>query len=127
MPTKNKDSGFTIIELLIASLIIAVGILGWSKTQTGSMKSRAISNDITTASELAIAKVEELSLECQNNGREDLDGSNTVSIQGISFLQQWTVSKNTVAQASFWTIDILVTWQHYEPTSLRYRRVVTGK
>jgi len=68
MRTKDvSQKGFTIVELLIAAVVISVGILAWAKTQQGGIKNRATSDTITTASELAMSVGEELALESQRS------------------------------------------------------------
>jgi len=128
MPTEKTQHGFTIVELLIASVIIAVGILAWAKTQQGSIRHRDISNCITTASELGMAKLEELALECQEDPAEDTD-SDPITTQGVQYDIAWTIRKGELAdldKLDVWKIDVSVSWNHYGSNSLQYQRIVVG-
>ena len=127
MPTKNAQSGFTLVELLIAAIIIAVGILGWAKTQNGSIKGRAISNGITIASELGMAKLEQLALECQRNVAPPSGADPVINTQGVQFARSWTIEEGNIASGvRLRKIDVVVTWTHYGPKSVQYQRIVVG-
>jgi len=126
MPTNSKQKGFTIVELLIAAVIIAVGILGWAKAQDGSIKGRAISNGITTASELGMAKLEQLALECQDNAAID-DDFDTITTQGVQFVRTWSIDHGEILDGiDLWKIDVTVSWTHYGLKSVQYQRIVVG-
>jgi prepilin-type N-terminal cleavage/methylation domain-containing protein len=128
MPSKNNQKGFTLVELLIAAIIIAVGILGWAKAQDGSIKSRAVSNGITTASELGMAKLEQLALECQDNPAAVAGAQDNITSQGVQYVRTWSISTegNILDGATLWRIDVVVSWNHYGPTNVQYQRIVVG-
>jgi len=57
-PVKPKNGGFTLIELMIAIVILSVGLLGMA-TLTGSIvQKNKFSNDLTAATTLAQDKME---------------------------------------------------------------------
>jgi type IV pilus assembly protein PilV len=127
MPTKNEQSGFTLVELLIAAVIIAVGILGWAKTQDSSIKGRATSNGITTASELGMAKLEQLALECQRSFAPPSGADPVINTQGVGFTRSWTIEEGSLASGiRLRKIDVVVTWNHYGAKSVQYQRIVVG-
>jgi len=59
MPNHN-DNGFTLIEVLIAIVILSVGLLGMAALTTGIIKGNRLSNDLTTATTLAQDKMEDI-------------------------------------------------------------------
>lgn len=122
----NKQ-GFTIVELLIAVFIVSIGILAWGKTLGGATKNRAISSDITFASELAVAQMEILSLELQSKTptSSQIFGNDNATHQGVIYNLNWSITENTKS-LPVWIIEMNVTWQRYGSKSVRYQRLVTG-
>jgi type IV pilus modification protein PilV len=59
---KSSQQGFTLVELLVAILLLTVGLLALAKMQTGAVASNAIGNQLTQATFLAQDKLEELRL-----------------------------------------------------------------
>jgi len=59
-PNKNNDNGFTLIEVLIAIVILSVGLLGMASLTVGIINGNRFSNDLTTATTLAQDKMEEI-------------------------------------------------------------------
>lgn len=126
MPTNSKhQQGFTLVELLIATFIISIGILAWGKTLGSATKNRAISGDITIASELAASKVEYLALQLQKAPQDSPDVDDTNTIQGVNYKLDWTIT-NEDTMVAVWIIDMTVTWQRYGNKTIKYQRIVTG-
>ena len=57
-PNKNNDNGFTLIEVLVAIVILSVGLLGMASLTVGIINGNKFSNDLTTATTLAQDKME---------------------------------------------------------------------
>ena len=57
---KEKDKGFTLIEVLIAIVILSVGLLGMAALTVGIINGNKFSNDLTTATTLAQDKMEDV-------------------------------------------------------------------
>jgi len=127
MRTKDvSQKGFTIVELLIAAVVISVGILAWAKTQQGGIKNRATSDTITTASELAMSVGEELALESQRSTvPSSKNGARTV--RGVVFNWNGAVTSQKV-MSGVWvrSIDVTVNWNQYGPKQVRYQRFASG-
>ena len=59
MPKEN-DKGFTLIEVLIAILILSVGLLGMAALTAGIINGNRFSNDMLKATTLAQDKMEDI-------------------------------------------------------------------
>ena len=57
---KEKDDGFTLIEVLIAIVILSVGLLGMASLTVGIINGNKLSNNLTTATTLAQDKMDEI-------------------------------------------------------------------
>lgn len=127
MRTKDKpQNGFTIVELLVSAMIISIGILAWAKAQTGGIKGSATSNGITTASELAMSRTEELALECQRSALPG-SGNDAVTARGFLFTRSWTVTQHVAMPGvQVRRIEVTVNWNQYGPREVRYQRVTSG-
>jgi prepilin-type N-terminal cleavage/methylation domain-containing protein len=127
MRTKDvSQKGFTVVELLIAAVIISVGILAWAKTQQGGIKGRATSDSVTTASELAMSIAEELALESRRSAvpAAKIDSR---TVRGVVFNWNGAVTPQQV-MTGVWvrSIDVTVNWNQYGPKQVRYQRVTSG-
>jgi len=73
--TRN-NSGFTLMEVLVAMVILTVGLLGTAALITGIINSNKLSNRISTATVLAQDKMEDIKRIGYDNavsGTEDYD------------------------------------------------------
>lgn len=129
MQAKSAQSGFTVVEMLIAAVIIAVGILAWTRTQDSSIRARAKSNNITSASELAMAKMEALSLEAKTSKIASSNAPEKITQHGVTYELEWDVDSSTSSvngTASVNLVELTVNWNHYGKKSLSYQRVIAG-
>ena len=60
IPMAQNKKGFSLLELLIALIILAVGLLGAAGMQVSSVSGNAFSNNVTIATGLAQSRIEEL-------------------------------------------------------------------
>jgi type IV pilus modification protein PilV len=61
MDKLKKENGFTLLEVLIAITIFAVGLLAVAVLQTSAIKMNSTSNKLTNISTLAMDQIEKLS------------------------------------------------------------------
>ena len=107
----KRGEGFTLIEVMIALVILAVGLLGLTALQLTAIKSNAFSSEMTYATMLAQQHAEVLKNRAYTDG--DLTaGSHTEmgSSKGVQYTITWTVTDNVPA-TDMKTIAITVTWK----------------
>lgn len=59
-PSLNNTKGFTIIEVMIAMVVLAIGLLGAGAMQLAAVKGNANSSNLTEATSLASDQVENI-------------------------------------------------------------------
>lgn len=113
----NNENGFSLIEVLIALFLFAVGVLALTQMQVGSMFGNSTARRVTGAATLAEAKLEELKALSYahadmtdrdasgdagygNGGLDDedgdADGSRTgVEVMGETYDVFWNVAENS--------------------------------
>jgi prepilin-type N-terminal cleavage/methylation domain-containing protein len=110
----KSTKGFTLIEVMIALVILAVGLLALMALQIVSIKANAFSSEMTYSTMLAQQQLETL----RNKGFSDADltaGNHTLSpplppdAKGGSYTVSWQVVPD--ATTVMRTITVTVTWQ----------------
>lgn len=110
---KSAQSGFSMIELLVAVMILAVGLLGLAELQITATKANAQSDTILAASSLAQQVIEEIAALDSDDALFDADSS------GV-----WPGSPVTVEGAGTYGITYTVDWEYMNVTNLCQIRVV---
>jgi type IV pilus assembly protein PilV len=109
--TSQKDQGFTLIEVLIALTIFAVGLLAVAAMQTSAITVNSTAGQITTRMTWAQDKLEELmALPYSDPLLEDL-GDPPSGTDSAGNLHQETISEGSVNYTILWTVtdDTLIT------------------
>jgi prepilin-type N-terminal cleavage/methylation domain-containing protein len=105
---KRKDSGFSIIELLVAMGILSIALLSLGSMVYSVMGSTSLSKGMTVATNLMQDKMEGL----KNTVVSALTtGNDTVQLGNVSYLRQWTVAPS----ANTRTITVTVNWNDRGP------------
>lgn len=74
----DKESGFTLLEVLIALVIFAVGILGAASMQISSIQGNSHGRQVSEASGILSDRIETLiTLDYDDPALEDVDGDGT--------------------------------------------------
>jgi type IV pilus assembly protein PilV len=112
----ENNKGFTLIEVLVAMVILSVGLLGTAALITGIINGNKVSNRITTATVLGQDKMEEI---------KGLDYSSVVSEPKSSlpspydqYERQVTVIDPSPA-ANMKTVTVTVYWESNKSVSLQ--------
>jgi len=74
----DNNSGFTLIEVLVAMVILSIGLLGTASLITGIIKGNKVSKRISTATVLAQDKMEEIKGAGYAGVADETDNYNTI-------------------------------------------------
>jgi len=125
----RTDAGFTLLEVLIAIVILAIGLLGLSALQLVAVKGNAYSSEMTYASMIARQKFEEFKSLAYND--TDLLPANNPHTQtvtdsrGAVYTLTWNVADH--ASLVMRTITLDISWQNLrmgqsgDPTTVTVR------
>jgi Tfp pilus assembly protein PilV len=121
---RSRESGLTLIEILMTILIMMVGAAGLIALQAATMASSRFARDMTVASSLVISKAEELRLvtpvptvtttptaacatlfSCTAPGNEVVDETGANNATG-RFTRCWCATTDGIAT----TVQVLVAW-----------------
>jgi len=103
----RNDNGFTIIEVLIAMIIFAVGILAIGKMQLVSINGNNIAGKYTEGSTLGVSEIENIIATAYDDASL-VDGTNGTVTQGL-YTVNWTIT-DSVPIANVKKINMVVTW-----------------
>jgi len=136
MKTKKPNSrGFTLLESLIAILVLAIGLLGLASLLGIAITQSGTSREMTMATSVAVDQIERLKAVYNNdlkNSSNSADltagnhGPNTVRLAGAAgtnqgdydFLVSWTVANNGMEK------KITLTVEHPRVTDVVHNRTV---
>lgn len=108
---QSRCEGFTLIEVMIAVVILAAGILALATMQIVSIRSNAFSTEMTYATMLAQSQFEQfrnIDYDSVVTDSDVIPASETS--KGIPYTVQWTVNDDDPT-TDMKTIDLNVLWQ----------------
>jgi prepilin-type N-terminal cleavage/methylation domain-containing protein len=109
----RKDSGFTLLEVLVALTLLSVGLLGTAMLTTGIIRGNFFSKNVTSATAVAQSTIEgaqRVGYTAVNTYAADSTKvPPTVSMGGVSFSQSASVTNNSPA-TNMKTISVTVSW-----------------
>lgn len=83
-----KSKGFSLIEVLIALVILSISLLALAGLMTTTTKNNAFGGNLTEAATLAQDRLEELRVTGWDN---IVNGNDTNPIRGLNYNRAWTV------------------------------------
>ena len=111
----RTDDGFTLIEIMIAMAILAVGLLGIAAAQLAALHLSSKSRNLTIAMHLAQEKIEEFhalpaaSLPATGNDPDNPIDLNPSDDDETTYNRRWTISPNSPV-ANMTTMLVQVDW-----------------
>jgi type IV pilus assembly protein PilV len=107
----KRSEGFTLLEVMIALVILAVGLLGLAALQLVAVKSNAFSSEMTYATMVAQQQAEVLKNLPYDDGYLT-SGSHTAmgSSKGVQYTITWNVTDN-VPTTDMKSVNLIVQWQ----------------
>jgi prepilin-type N-terminal cleavage/methylation domain-containing protein len=105
---KNRESGFTMIELLVALFVLTVGLLAISTMVYSVMNATSLSKETGTATALMQDKMESLKYTVVSSLTS---GNDTIQMGNVDYLRQWSA----VPSANTRTITVTVNWSDRGP------------
>jgi len=106
----KRSEGFTLLEVMIALVILAVGLLGLAALQLVAVKSNAFSSEMTYATMLAQQHAESLKNLPFTDGNLT-PGAHTAmgSSKGVQYTVTWSVTDNVPA-TDMKSVNVTVQW-----------------
>lgn len=115
--------GFTLIEIVVAIVLLAFGVLASASLTATLMRSNRGVTNRTRAVETLRLKVEDL----QSQGYAQVgNGNDTATIGGITYNRAWTVTPNAPA-ANLKTITLTVTWGDRQGNHTMSNQTIRGQ
>ncbi len=111
----KKQEGFTLVELMIAVAILAIGLLALAGLQVTAIRGNLSSKGQTTAVMLAEAKMEEFkntAFSSLSNVTNQADSNNPLNESGQSggrYNRYWTI-QNYAGSSNMKQITVTVSW-----------------
>jgi type IV pilus assembly protein PilV len=115
-----KSRGFTLIEVLIAMVILSIAFLGLAGLMIQTTKNNSFGGRITEAATVAQDKLEELRA---TSWVAITAGSDRMSVNGMNFNRNWTIVPNAIVapytEPTLNTITIVINWNDQTNHTMR--------
>ncbi len=117
-----SQSGFTVIEVLVAMALFSIGVLGFAMSTISVTQGNQKSYNYAMANALAQDKLEELKA---RPASLTSDAETVPPNGGQSFSRSWTVTANS-PMTGMHRIDVTVTWTDYQSHSVTLSSAING-
>ncbi len=103
-----SEKGFTLIEIMVAITLLSIGLLGMAGLTVGIMRGNSLSSQVTTATALAQAKMEDIKRIGYSGTSASAEGYNAIS--GYPLYRRDTVVDVDTPNVGMKTVTITVFW-----------------
>jgi len=115
-----RASGFTLIEVLVAMVILSVALLALASLTAITTKTNSYGSHLTEASLFAQDKLEELRATRWEKITEGMDSDQVSGSTGIDYTRKWSVNRNETLK----TINISIEWKDRVDRSIELTSVL---
>ena len=112
----SSQGGFTLLEVLVAIVILTTGLLGTAGLTTGVIRGNHYSKNITSATAVAQTKLETIKSGGYSYATTANFPSDTVVMGGTTFSRAITIANSSPA-ANMKTVSVTVTWTESNNTA----------
>jgi type IV pilus modification protein PilV len=113
----KKAKGFSLVEVLVALVILSISLLALAGLMVQSTKNSSWGSHMTEAATLAQDRLEALrAVRPQTDIPEGMNNDQVTAASGILYTRTWTVTTN--AAGTLRTITISITWSDSVPHTL---------
>ena len=105
-PPPRRSRGFTLVEMIVAILLIGVGLMGLAAISSTVTRANVQSSALTAGSALAQERIERLRTEAYS---AIVDGNDTREVDGVTYTRAWVVTNDTPA-VGLKTVAVTVSW-----------------
>lgn len=138
MDTQSKrlkssgQSGLSLIEVLIAAAILAVGLMAWTVMQAQNIEGRSRSGTLTSAVQVGQSFMDTVSGRAKDWSDSDpaVNGTESLTIQSKTYTVNWAannIGDLVPAGLSTWMVNATVQWNHYGQHRIDFQRIVVGR
>ena len=119
MTHSKKSKGFSLVEVLVALVILSISLLALAGLMVQSTKNSSWGSHMTEAATLAQDRLEALrAVRPQSDIPEGMNNDQVTAASGIVYTRTWTVTTNPAGTLR--TITISITWSDSVPHTLTF-------
>jgi type IV pilus assembly protein PilV len=112
----TSQHGFTLLEVLVAIVILTIGLLGTAGLTTGVIRGNHYSKNITSATAAGQTLLESVKSSGYTNATSANFPNDSVTMGGMTFIRTTTITNSSPA-ANMKTVSVTVSWTESNNTA----------